>query len=99
MWASPFQRLRWAQATEADAHQLLGANLMEPTTADLFAIEAEWPLIAAELELVAAECRLASSPVDVLAGRAYWRAARRLVAVLVAGPVPVLAPGVTPAAA
>jgi hypothetical protein len=72
---------------------------MEPTTADLFAIEAEWPLIAAELELVAAECRLASSPGNVLAGRAYRRAVRRLLAVLVAGNVPVPASGVAPVAA
>ena len=72
---------------------------MEPTTADLFAIEEEWPLIAAELELVAAECRLASSPVNVLAGRAYRRAVRRLLAVLVAGPDPVPASGITPVAA
>lgn len=72
---------------------------MEPTTADLFAIEAEWPLIAAELELVAAECRLASSPVNVLAGRAYRRAVRHVLAVLAAGPVLVPASGVTPVAA
>lgn len=71
-----------------------------PTRGDLAAIEAEWPLIAAELELVEAECRLAAFPVDVLAGRAYRHAVRRRLAVLVAGPasVPALASGVVPVA-
>jgi hypothetical protein len=73
--------------------------MSDPTPSDLAAIEAEWPLIAAELDVVAAECRLASSPVDVLAGRAHRRAVRRLLAVLAAAPVPVLASGVVPVAA
>lgn len=71
----------------------------EPPDAELTAIEAEWPVIAAELDLVAAECRLAASPVDVLAGRAYRRAVRRLLAVLATAPVPVLVSGVVPDAA
>lgn len=48
-----------------------------PTTAELSAIDSEWPLIAAELALVDAECRLAFSP-DVLAVRAHRRAVARV---------------------
>jgi Family of unknown function (DUF6284) len=72
---------------------------VEPSAAELSAIEAEWPVIAAELALVAAECRLAASTVNVLAGRAYRRAVRRLLAVLVAGPDPVPTSGVVLVAA
>lgn len=48
-----------------------------PTPQELAAIEAEWPLIAAELDVVSAECRLAISP-DELATRAHRRAVARL---------------------
>ncbi len=53
----------------------------EPTRSHLAAIDAEWPVIAAELEVTDAECRLAASPADVLAVRAHRRAVRRLLAV------------------
>ena len=72
---------------------------MDPTTADLFAIEAEWPVISAEMDLVDAECRLAAWPFDVLAGRAYRRAVRRRLVALAAARVPVLASGIVPVAA
>jgi hypothetical protein len=49
----------------------------EPTIADLRAIEAEWPVLAAEVELVDAECRAASYPGPV-SRRAVQRALRRL---------------------
>lgn len=45
----------------------------EPTTAELEAIEAEWPVLAAELAVVTAECRLLTSP-DESACRALRRA-------------------------
>lgn len=51
-----------------------------PTPAELAAIEAEWPLIAAELDVVTAECRLAASG-DELAIRAHRRAVARLASV------------------
>jgi len=54
----------------------------DPRRADLLLIEAEWPVIEAELEVVAAECRLAGSPGDQLAIRAHRRAVRSLLAVL-----------------
>jgi hypothetical protein len=46
----------------------------EPTGDDLAAIEAEWPLIAAEIDLVDAEARMAAAdhPSDL-----DWRALRR----------------------
>lgn len=50
--------------------------ITEPTIEDLAAIEAEWPLIAAEIAVVDAECRLALAPTDVLAIRAHRRAVR-----------------------
>jgi len=53
-----------------------------PTRAALAAVEAEWPVIEAELEVVAAECRLAQHPGDQLAIRAHRRAVRSLLAVL-----------------
>jgi hypothetical protein len=55
---------------------------VEPTTTDLIAIEAEWPVIAAELEVTDAQCRLAARPGDVVAVRAHRRAVRQLLAVL-----------------
>jgi len=55
---------------------------IEPTAAELTAIEAEWPVIAAELEVTDAQCRLAARPGDVVAVRAHRRAVRRLLAVL-----------------
>ena len=39
-----------------------GAPPVEPSVADLEAIEAEWPLIAAEVALVDAECAYAIRP-------------------------------------
>jgi len=52
-------------------------NIDEPTTADLAAIEAEWPLIAAEIDVLDAEITLiysadhgGPSPMD-------WRRLRR----------------------
>jgi len=56
--------------------------MFDPTAADLVAIEAEWPVIEAELELVSTECRLARFPGDQLAVRTHRRAARALLAVL-----------------
>ena len=46
---------------------------VEPTVEDLEAIEAEWPVLAAELAVVDAHCRFLNSP-DVLARRALRRA-------------------------
>lgn len=43
---------------------------LEPSSAALAAIEAEWPVIEAELAVVEAECRLAVSS-DELAVRAH----------------------------
>ena len=53
-----------------------------PTRAALAAVEAEWPVIEAELEVVSAECRLARFPGDQLAVRTHRRAVRALLAVL-----------------
>lgn len=53
-----------------------------PTHSDLADIEAEWPLIAAEIAVVDAECRLALAPADVLAIRAHRRAVRAVLAAL-----------------
>src|SRR5687767_4351179 len=58
-------------------------NEAEPNKADIAAIEAEWPLIAAEVDLVEAECRLARTPLDTVAERARRRAMRSLLAALV----------------
>ena len=49
----------------------------EPTLRDLAAIEAEWPVIEAEIAVVDAECRLAAS-VDAVSVRAHRRAVARL---------------------
>lgn len=49
----------------------------EPTIVELLAIEAEWPLIAAELAVVEAQCRFLGSP-DVLTRRALRRAVTSL---------------------
>lgn len=54
---------------------------VEPSAAELVAIEDEWPVIAAEVAVVAAECRLACSS-DVLAVRAHRRAVSALAAVV-----------------
>lgn len=70
----------------------------EPHRADLAAIEAEWPVIAAELEVVDAECRLARTPADALTIRAHRRAVRGLLTALaqheptaeVAAPLPLV---------
>ena len=56
---------------------------LEPSAADMAAIEDEWPLIAAELYLVEAECRLARTPPDVVAERARRRAVHALLSALV----------------
>ena len=45
-----------------------------PTVADLEAIEAEWPLIAAELALVDAEVLAAADPESVIAAAAVTAA-------------------------
>lgn len=55
----------------------------EPTGADLAAIEAEWPQIAAEVDLVNAECRLLADPADQLAKRAHRRAVSALLLLMV----------------
>ncbi|MEU4455435.1 DUF6284 family protein [Nocardioides sp. NPDC023903] len=55
----------------------------EPTGADLAAIEAEWPQIAAERDLVDAECRLLADPADALAKRAHRRAVSALLHLMV----------------
>ncbi|MFE6648734.1 DUF6284 family protein [Nocardioides sp. NPDC057772] len=55
----------------------------EPTGADLAAIEAEWPQIAAERDLVDAECRLFADPADALAKRAHRRAVNALLHLMV----------------
>jgi hypothetical protein len=54
----------------------------EPEATDLAAIEAEWPVIAAEIAVVDAECRLAAGPTDVLAIRAHRRAVRAVLTAL-----------------
>ena len=59
-----------------------------PTRADLARIEAEWPVIAAELEVTDAQCRLASSPGDAVAVRSHRRAVRHLLAVLAESTTP-----------
>ena len=57
-------------------------NMLDPSPADLAAIEAEWPVIAAELEITDSQCRLAASSGDAVAVRSHRRAVRRLLAVL-----------------
>lgn len=54
----------------------------EPTAAELAAIEAELPLIAAGVDLVDAECRVLTSPSDALARRAHRRALSALLSLL-----------------
>ncbi|MDO5698144.1 MAG: DUF6284 family protein [Dermatophilus congolensis] len=63
------------------AHSFPNTGDDGPTATDLAAIEAEWPIIAAELAVVDAECRLASSP-DVFAVRAHRRAVGALAVVV-----------------
>ena len=55
----------------------------EPTGEDLAAIEAESPLLDAEVALVDAECRLLANPADVPARRAHRRAMSALQRLLV----------------
>lgn len=55
----------------------------EPTPRALAAIEAEWPVIAAEIDLVEAECRVISDPADALALCAHRRAINALLRALV----------------
>ena len=73
-----------------------------PTRADLARIEAEWPVIAAELEVTDAQCRLAASPGDVVAVRSHRRAVHHLMAVLAESATParpVVVPVLAPVAA
>jgi len=56
----------------------------EPTAAELAAIEAEWPLIAAELAVTDAEAALVAGCGGEL-GRARLTAARRRLATVAAG--------------
>ncbi|MGL4339883.1 MAG: DUF6284 family protein, partial [Nocardioides sp.] len=46
----------------------------EPKAAELLAIEAEWPVIAAELAVVEVECRIAAGRGGELGARALRRA-------------------------
>ncbi|WP_163550325.1 DUF6284 family protein [Candidatus Frankia nodulisporulans] len=62
---------------------------LEPTAADLAAIEDEWPLIAAELAVVDALAAIAAGETNPLARRRLFLARRRLAAI---------ATGFTPAA-
>lgn len=57
-----------------------------PSSADLAAIEAEWPEIAAGVVLVELECRLADVSADALAQRAQRRAVRQLLALAASDP-------------
>ena len=54
----------------------------EPSAKELAAIDAEWPLIAAELDVVDAEAALVRAPGDLTARR-LAKAKRQLQAVLV----------------
>ncbi|MGL5826286.1 MAG: DUF6284 family protein [Nocardioides sp.] len=55
--------------------------MSEPSAGDLRAIEAEWPVIAAELAVVEVECRIAAGRGGELGGRALRRVVgRRLLA-------------------
>jgi len=58
----------------------------DPSPAEIASLEAEWPVLEAELALVAAECRLAERPTDQLTIRAHRRAVRALLAVLAGSP-------------
>jgi hypothetical protein len=62
---------------------VLNPNDAEPTAAELDAIEAEWPLIAAELDLLDAEVAvlLAGHRASLLDWRRVRRAEQRIVAV------------------
>lgn len=53
----------------------------EPTLADLDAIDAEWPLIAAELAALDAEIAIAAGDISELAGRRLAVAHQNLAAV------------------
>ncbi|MGL5825209.1 MAG: DUF6284 family protein [Nocardioides sp.] len=56
----------------------------EPKAAELLAIEAEWPVIAAELAVVEVECRIAAGRWDELSARALRRVVGRRLAALTA---------------
>ncbi|MDX3548801.1 DUF6284 family protein [Streptomyces europaeiscabiei] len=57
------------------------APFMEPTDAELDAIEVEAPLIDAELELLDVQISLLDQPVTALDGRRLRRARRKVLAV------------------
>lgn len=65
----------------AEARPTSPAEEVGPTSSDLDAIEAEWPLLAAEVSVVDAECRLLVLPGEVTV-RAHRRAVARLNAVV-----------------
>jgi hypothetical protein len=67
-------------ATTAPAPAAVGGGWREPTRADLAAIDAEWPLLEAELAVVDAECQAVAWP-GPITRRALRRALRRLAAV------------------
>lgn len=57
-----------------------GVGDREPTPEELAAIEAEWPVIAAELELLDVELELLGRPASPLDARRLRRATRRVLA-------------------
>ncbi|HSV68435.1 MAG TPA: DUF6284 family protein [Mycobacteriales bacterium] len=69
-----------------------GDELAEPSRAELAAIEAEWPLIEAELVVVDALARLAAEPAHEWLWRRHRRAVRRVL--LVARSAPATGSGV-----
>ncbi|MGL5825948.1 MAG: DUF6284 family protein [Nocardioides sp.] len=58
--------------------------MTDPTDVELAAIEAEWPVIAAELAVVEVECRIAAGRGGELGARALRRAVGRRLAALTA---------------
>ncbi len=70
-----------ADEARADARAMVAAiGALEPTRAELDAIEDEWPLIAAELAVVDAETAIAAGDTGPLAARRLATAHRDLVA-------------------
>lgn len=59
------------------------SDFNEPTVADLEAIEAEMPLIAAGVDLVDAEIGVLINPADAIARRAHRRAVSAVLSLLV----------------
>ncbi|MGL5823773.1 MAG: DUF6284 family protein [Nocardioides sp.] len=55
-----------------------------PSARELRAIEAEWPVIAAEVAVVEVECRMAAGRWDELIARAHRRAVGKCLVVLTA---------------